>query len=1147
MSTNPRENWTSNPDAQATDEKSNTSPKGSGASSHVRVDSDDLYPERIERLGQFLSDNTNGNTNANPDVRNPARNFFPVSGGTTHVATNEVGEGPSDQIKYTDLLDAAKTEFKELKNATAFDADVAGILEQRPSGHYLLEGGPKESTIANDTHDGAHTYVEEQIEKGIGASRWAGIGKRTISENTQNSNPFFSRPIGAPSSLPGEMAGKNTDGDNQTAHSSVQTYSHGGSFGQYADRHKEEFWDDYFKRMSRVGAAMTIKATGRDTAAYNQPGSGQLNINNLFTNTGGFVGAEMGSVIGGVPGEEALDSNNHWGKKDIENMYAGHAFEDIEASNQMDDTKVFERFGKSSDQDGEDVFFSKGSVNTHSWGQTYSWDDPFQFEGFPLLENRGLSVALEMLQVYLMCAVRAALVGALITISRAIAGKDYTEYNPSDPQGYEPTNFYKGVSRYNSMVSGAPLEKYKESRAGKLGEDTPLLSVIVEGAINQALKITNEEIVNLSRQVLRDVGLYIPTTLLTQINNKQGGIDWLSVAIAYLTATVGGLAELGVNVLAADYGKSLGFWRAVFKEVIRSRTEFVTRMGLVSEGSVWLGVIKYLGKDDKCTGFMNYLAMLGDKSASEGISGELNFPIMKVPLDYVSEHPMLRPATYRRRGTNKSTTAVTSTPSLYLVPEWIKVGGSKENQLMKRVVGDVIGASFDGIKNDVIKKPGGKILTDDEIAMIEGRWQTPEANNRFSTDQVQLMEDQLEAEYMPFYIQDLRTNEIISFHAFLTTLSDSFAGEWNGQKGFGRLEAVQTYGGASRTMNVAFTMVATSKEDFDELWWKANKLVTMVYPQWSKGTTLQNGDHKFVQPFSQVMTASPLARLRVGDLFTSNYSKENMIRLMGGDEDENFAWVNWVSEEGGDNVLSVSPTELRSWMKQKKLWNDTTYIPIKSAVQAKIDAGALYIGISISEIISDEEGGQSHVDVGLEGDNPLLGAIKLRSSLKSKGRTYDDTIKFLRDANFVRIYNIPEGSDGFDGDLSEVPSIFTSQNPIIKSFESNMGRGIAVAINNVSFDFKLGSFPWELEPGNRAPRWIDVTLGVIPIHDITPGLDHKGFNRAPVYKVGAHSKGISGDVHHNRTDYKTLTEGLEEGYKAALKGKFTYHEGGNDE
>ena len=100
-----------------------------------------------------------------------------------------------------------------------------------------------------------------------------------------------------------------------------------------------------------------------------------------------------------------------------------------------------------------------------------------------------------------------------------------------------------------------------------------------------------------------------------------------------------------------------------------------------------------------------------------------------------------------------------------------------------------------------------------------------------------------------------------------------------------------------------------------------------------------------------------------------------------------------------------------------------------------------------------------------------------------------------------------------------------------------MGRGIAVAINNVSFDFKLGSFPWELEPGNRAPRWIDVTLGVIPIHDITPGLDHKGFNRAPVYKVGAHSKGISGDVHHNKSEMDDVLKRINDGYENALKGK----------
>lgn len=1130
MSTNPRENWTSSPDSNADNDASNTSPQGTGASEHIRMDSDDLHPKRIERLGQYLSDNTSGNASGNPDVRNPAKNFFPISGGTTQEATTEVGEGPVDQIKYTELLDAAKDQFKELKNSSAFDATVVGVREQRPSGHYLLEGGPKESTLSNDKHDGAHSYVEEQISQATKTSRWAGIGKRTISASTQDSNPFFKKPIGVQSGLPGEFEGKNTDGNGQTAHSSVQTYSHGGSFGQYESRTQEAFWDNYFKRMSRVGAAMTIKATGRDTAAYNEPGNDQANLNNLFTNLGSI---DAGAAASGYPTEDALAQNKHWGKKEIDNLYAGNAFED--GDSQLKDDDVFERFGKPADDKDEFSFFSKGSTNTHSWGQSYSWDDPFQFEGFPLLETRGLTVAAEMLQVYLLCALRAFAAGALITISRGIAGEaNWTERNPPDPQGYDPTKFYKGVSRYNSKVSGAPLENYREERAQKLSEDTPLASILIQGAGNQLLQITNEEIVNLSRQLLREIGLYIPTTLLTQVD-KGGSLDWLSVGAAYLAATVGGLTELTVNVLAADFGKSHGFWRAIFKEVVRSRAEFVTRLGGPGiEGSAWLAVVKFLGKDDKCTGFMNYLAMLGDKSASDGVSGELNFPLTKVPLDYISEHPMLRPATYRRTGTNKSTTAVNATPSLYLVPSWISSQNSKEQSLVNNVTGRNIGTTFNAEKNDL-----HVLISNEEKGLITNRWSTPEANNRFSTRQVQLMEDQLEAEYMPFYIQDLRTNEVISFHAFLTALSDSFTGEWSAQKGFGRLEAVQTYGGAQRSMSLGFTMVATSKEDFDELWWKANKLVTMVYPQWSKGTTLKNGDNKFVQPFSQVMTASPLARLRVGDLFTSNYSKENMIRLMGGDEDENFAWINWESSDGGNLVDAVSPTELKDWMIKNNKWEPAEYTGIRAKIQAQIDARAPRMQISIGDIeaptgVSNDTENYK-VTIGFGGTGS--GFVNLLIKKKSKAKTWADSKEFLKDANFVRIHSVPESSESLSTNVSETPSIFTSENPIIKSFESNMGRGVAVAINNVSFDFKLGSFPWELEPGNRAPRWIDVTLGVIPIHDITPGLDHKGFNRAPVYKVGSHSKGISGDSHYNDTEYNKLLTDIKEDYRNALQGK----------
>ena len=75
-----------------------------------------------------------------------------------------------------------------------------------------------------------------------------------------------------------------------------------------------------------------------------------------------------------------------------------------------------------------------------------------------------------------------------------------------------------------------------------------------------------------------------------------------------------------------------------------------------------------------------------------------------------------------------------------------------------------------------------------------------------------------------------------------------------------------------------------------------------------------------------------------------------------------------------------------------------------------------------------------------------------------------------------------------------------------------MGRGIAVAITGITFDWKLGTVPWELDHGQRAPRMCEVQLSVTPIHDITPGLDHNGINRAPIYKVGPSSRNLTGDV-----------------------------------
>lgn len=152
------------------------------------------------------------------------------------------------------------------------------------------------------------------------------------------------------------------------------------------------------------------------------------------------------------------------------------------------------------------------------------------------------------------------------------------------------------------------------------------------------------------------------------------------------------------------------------------------------------------------------------------------------------------------------------------------------------------------------------------------------------------IENRLDAEYVPFYFQDLRTNEVIAFHAFLETLSDAYNPTFNKTNTYGRADPVQNYTSTKRSIGGSFWIVATDPDDFNEMWHKINKLVTLVYPQYTEGvlnTTTQKPPFgkdqvlTFEQPFSQIVGASPIFRLRVGDVIKSNYSRFNLARLFG--------------------------------------------------------------------------------------------------------------------------------------------------------------------------------------------------------------------------------------------------------------------------
>jgi hypothetical protein len=129
--------------------------------------------------------------------------------------------------------------------------------------------------------------------------------------------------------------------------------------------------------------------------------------------------------------------------------------------------------------------------------------------------------------------------------------------------------------------------------------------------------------------------------------------------------------------------------------------------------------------------------------------------------------------------------------------------------------------------------------------------------NRFTREEVRALETTLDASYVPFYFQDLRTNEIISFHAFIKQLEDSFVATYDSSNGYGRVDPIHVYQRTERKIRTQFIVAATNRDDFDEMWFKINKFLTLIYPQYTAGRQLNHENSTFYQPFSQIQAASP--------------------------------------------------------------------------------------------------------------------------------------------------------------------------------------------------------------------------------------------------------------------------------------------------
>lgn len=576
--------------------------------------------------------------------------------------------------------------------------------------------------------------------------------------------------------------------------------------------------------------------------------------------------------------------------------------------------------------------------------------------------------------------------------------------------------------------------------------------------------------------------------------------------------------------------------------------------------------------------FIKFLALIGDKAliANElqqqspvpGLEGHISafdgIP-EKISNADNSINPGILIVKHRLDEKNGSQTIGTSTiKSMFLLPQSVTEADKALNRNKEPMKAAVKELSKDN-----------KVFTNDYI------------NGRIPKEEVKKMEDYLERDYMPFYFHDLRTNEIISFHAFLDSATDSIQAEYNETEGYGRVGVIPIYKNTKRSINFSFKVLAVNDGDHDQMWYKLNRLAACLYPQYSEGRLLEYQGNKFIQPFSQVFAASPLIRLRLGDLWKSNYSKLAVARLFGlsgqiqgREETFKLATTRQISArqpttnireqqqrrnneisnlnrplQPGDRV-QIRPTS------NKNRWpivipQDAARTEARSLGQQigqyRIVPGAfLYIpaGFVEGEIV------EYHPSTRGTGNNYLVRITNPRaggSGQQSGFRTIsgnrrgasptslfrasgDDPTGDIVCVNPDRLTRIlPEAEPEITDSTVATEAINNSiddffkcdgenPNPIMKAFCTTEGKGLACVIKSMNFE-NIMEAPWVTDKfDGRAPSLVTVNMEITPIYDVSPGLDYKGAMTAPIWAAGQIVTNMMGNEYSSEQGHKNFIE-----------------------
>jgi hypothetical protein len=404
-------------------------------------------------------------------------------------------------------------------------------------------------------------------------------------------------------------------------------------------------------------------------------------------------------------------------------------------------------------------------------------------------------------------------------------------------------------------------------------------------------------------------------------------------------SSINTIAGPNINQSTQDrLAQSYGFWQSVAKSCVKLISDIENALG-ASNTTLYANLITYLLKS-KSLRIANVFAQIGytyliahleqPTKDSQQVNPQAESSKLDTPfsIDSFESLPGTRVMKSRDKYARSALALAwrhSSIPSALLLPPTLIQASLDMDYILKGP--------------NPVKQLASTTLQDKMYVSVRNQGRIP-------IEVVNNLENRLDAEYVPFYFHDLRTNEIVGLHAFLDSLTDNYSAEYSRTQAYGRADTVKNYSNTKRSIGFTFWVVSTSEDDFDEMWSKVNKLVTLVYPQYTKGTlvTAQDVDFKlqakgknfrFEQPFSQVVGGTPVIRLRIGDVIKSNYSRFNLSRLFGAGNTETGTFAN--VKAGNESTTSDTARSGLGMSNTKNLFSNIALLPLLVTIGSPIE------------------------------------------------------------------------------------------------------------------------------------------------------------------------------------------------------------------